>query len=88
MSIIDTQCEPVRQQKYVDILMVSSRLDDIFQHIMDLNNKLGVNTPKQENSDIPSIESLVDVLDHLPSIVDDKVSQIHDLLNNLDKNLI
>jgi len=87
-----------RQPKYLDLLEINGQINDIYQHINDLNMKLGVinrneskiapsptaplNIPKT-----PVPESLVSVLDQLPDMVSAKVTQIHNLLDSLAENL-
>ncbi len=89
-DINQATCEAAREPKYLNLLRIDNLLNDILQHIIDINNKVGVNTPIQEPSDnakTPNIESLVGVIDHLPGVVNNKVDLIHNLLNTLDDNL-
>lgn len=86
-----------RQPRYLGLLEIQTQLMDIHQHIIDLNVKLGVRPRSQVKMPSPQIieapkmsepESLVSVLEQLPSMVSSKVTQIHNLLNNLEDNLI
>jgi len=92
-----TMCEATTTPKYANLMQIHSQLIDIHQHICELNDKLGVimRIDESEKSNcpvdsiqVPSPESLVRVLDELPGMVTKKADQIHNLLNNLEKNLI
>lgn len=83
-----------RQAKHDQLLDIDRQLTEIYQHIDDLNRRLGVNpiseVPKQTTAPEPAqdLGSLVAVLNTLPSMTTMKVSEIHRLLNDLEENLI
>jgi len=90
----ETACEGSSQPKYVNLLQIHHQLVDIHQHISDLNCKLGVRrrdsgampAPPEVQKE-PEPDSLVSVLDQLPIMVRNKVTQINMLLNDLEDNL-
>lgn len=92
-------CAEARQPRYLNLLEIQNQLMDIHQHINDINMKLGVRPRSEplpppaaavnsiEPPKMPAPESLVSVLEQLPSMVSSKVTQIHSLLNDLEENL-
>jgi hypothetical protein len=89
-NLSETSCEAAREPKYVELSRIIEQLTDIIQHIENVNAKLGVNrapTPVEKLPEMPSLDSLVNVLDHLPTMVNGKVQQIHGLLNDLEQSL-
>lgn len=87
---VDTERKP----KYIELSDINLQLSDIRQHIIDLNMELGVKPsticPSSDNVKVQEpleLNSLVNVLDQLPAMVNDQVSQIHHLLSDLQNNL-
>lgn len=85
-------CEASRQAKHDQLLAIYHQLDDLINHIEDLNRRLGVSLTSEEPSPVPvpepNLDTLVGVLDALPSMVGIKFSKGHRLLNDLEENLI
>ena len=87
----EAMCETAREPKHLSLMHIDCRLQDILQRIEDLNIKLGVNVSPskvdEEPVPTPSPDSLVSVLNYLPSLVNNKVTRIHELLNDLEADL-
>ena len=86
--------EPVRQQKHSVLLSLYHQVNDVVIRVNDLNSKLGVYNGKPQEAkavqakDDPNPDTLVEVIDRLPGMLGGKISELHNLLNELEDSLI
>jgi hypothetical protein len=87
------QCEPCREEKYMSLMSVYHQIGDVLNRLDNFNERLGVygevlagGEKLKESSKDPN--NLIQVIDKLPQMAGDKLSNIHDLISQLESRLI
>jgi len=87
------QCAPCPEEKYVSLMSVYHQINDVINRLDNLNERLGVYGEVLTSGDKPKADSmdpsnLIQVIDRLPGMAGDKLSNIHDLISQLESRLI
>jgi len=86
--------DPIRQQKHSALISLYYEVNEVALRVRDLNVKLGVYNGKPQEAkavqpkDDPDPDTLVEVIDRLPGMLNGKVSELHNLLSELEDSLI
>jgi len=81
------------EEKYVSLMSVYHQINDVLNRLDSLNERLGVYGEALTSGDKPKEVSmnpnnLIQVIGRLPGMAGDKLSNIHDLISQLESRLI
>jgi len=87
------QAAPCPEEKYVSLMSVYHQINDVLNRLDNLNERLGVYgdmvvSDNKEKESCKDPNNLIQVIDRLPGMASDKLSNIHDLISQLESRLI
>lgn len=85
---------PVKEKKHTTLFSLYHQLSDVVNRLHMLNSDLGVYNAEPAASRVedekqpPNPDTLVEVVDRLPVMLGGKITDLHNLLNELEDSLI
>lgn len=87
------QCVPCTEAKHSILFGLTHELQEVVNRFEALNTRLGVYKENKECeavklSNNPSPDTLVEVIDQLPEMLNCKISKLHGMINDMENSLI
>ena len=93
-TAVNAIAAPCREEKHIALFSLYHQVSDAVNRLHAFNSKLGVynDNPQtcgtEDQKQPPNPDTLVEVVDRLPGMLGAKISDLHNLLNELEDSLI